>query len=195
MRKVALGLLAFSIVLVAVARSDEAKHACSDAKACCKAGTKSCQSHGKCSQDASCEAAKPGHTARQCCADDAACQTDCPCRGAADSCAARAVACAAGAAACATDSVCEEEVEADCSGCCLTSKIAHLEKASEHLHAAGLEAEADHVLALAHTLKHDLIVEKIAQIRRLQAELHILTGATDAPATPSAHARPAKLTK
>jgi hypothetical protein len=186
MRRVALGLLALSIVLVAVARSDDAKHAGPLAKSACQAGAKCCAEATQCGEKGAkcCVAgAKVAQQAAKCCADDAQCcqqvanksQGTAACCEAANSCPC-AKQCGA-ASACTAGSACYEECEeeeVDCSACRTSDKIAHLETAAEHLHAAGLEAEANHILAGVQKLKRELLAQKLAELEHLQAQVRDL---------------------
>lgn len=124
-------------------------------------------------------------------------QAGCPCKAAAKvakstacqatatACATKTAACSAQAKACGVVSVaCPSDEACGCGTACKCShqppshaeqaihdKITHIKQAARHLHAAGLNQEAEHVLAKAIRAHHKLLEHKIAQLKRLQGEI------------------------
>ena len=101
-----------------------------------------------------------------------ACQTN------ATTCQAAAIACQADSTACQAKFAGCKIGHAVCAGCPSDDKITHLQKAAKHLQAAGMELEAEHGLEVAKALRCDLLEQKIAELERLQAEVHALQRAT-----------------
>jgi hypothetical protein len=170
----------------------DAKKCCADATAC-QAKTTACECEAaacQCEQSACpCKAAARVADATACQAKAAQCQakhTACACKAAA--CEAKQAACQAKATACkskvtASDveaSACHGESatchrsDAACAGCSGNEKIKHLQQAAKHLQAAGMNTEANLVLAEAESLRHDLLARKLAELERLQDEIHQL---------------------
>jgi hypothetical protein len=171
MRQLVICSFTLLIGLPAVARCQDAEQVCPYAGKCRLQVRICCQKAEKCGQDA-----------KKCCAEATACQdkaTACECEAAAcqteqSACPCKAAARVADATACQAESAACEKGHVACAGCSSNEKIKHLEKAAEHLQAAGLESEAEHVLAAAHALCNDLLAQKIAELERLQAEIHAL---------------------
>ncbi len=182
-----------------------AKHG-QDGKACCRAGEKCCVESTTHQVNLTADQTKAAACQTKTCACQAkvaACQANSTaCESAAAACVAKATACQAEAAACQVAAkACQAKTVAcpaagqvavsECQGKCSCKKgraagaghssddrITHLKKAAKHLHAAGMKSEAKHVLAKAEALHHKLLAHKIAQLKRLQAEVHQLQHAT-----------------
>lgn len=166
------------------------KQCCAAAKKCGEAGNQCCQEAGQC-----CQAKK------KCCAEATACKGT--------ACAAKTAACCEGGA-CQTKIACDKNCQATecnktltvaewmaapnaasgscsiqaggCSSCPLEVKIEHLDQAARHLAAAGFESEARSIDERVRALRREVLVKKLNELSRLQAEVAELRQATgDAP--------------
>jgi len=147
-----------------------AKKSCADAKKCCADAT-ACKAKKATAQVAAtackCKAGAC-KTATACKA--TACEST-TCEATATACQGDKTPCQVAANACSDDSSCCQKSKLAATCCGDDERIKHLQKAAKHLQAAGLEPEAKQVLAAAHTLCDELLKQKVAELKRLKAEV------------------------
>jgi Flp pilus assembly secretin CpaC len=78
-------------------------------------------------------------------------------------------------------SECQKGCDVPCAGPARDDVVDHVQKAAEHLRAAGMETEAKQLLGQIETLRRDLLALKIAELDRLQVDVDKLRHATGKP--------------